>query len=172
MIHDHFQATGLCDAAQGLSDLFNICLHDDDVQDFDTRWDQVLLITSEIPEENVFEGWYKMKLQGSAQHQTVLALCDQWMNRDRASQSYQRLRTLVRRHVDQMSRTRNFKARNERIETGVVVKSHKGRNVSVERSGERQDSAEKETLAVSVVVKKHNHPLLLRKCRLTEESLL
>ena len=74
MIHDHFQATGPCDAAQGLSDLFNICLHDDDVQDFDTRWDQVLLTTSEIPEENVFEGWYKMKLQGSAQHQTVLAL--------------------------------------------------------------------------------------------------
>ena len=131
MIHDHFQATGLCDAAQGLSDLFNICLHDDDVQDFDTRWDQVLLTTSEIPEENVFEGWYKMKLQGSAQHQTVLALYDQWMNRDRASQSYQRLRTLVRRHVDQMSRTRNFKARNERIETGVVVKSR--RNVSVEK---------------------------------------
>ena len=61
-----------------------------------------------------------------------------------------------------MIRTRNFKARNGRIETGVVVKSHKGRNVSVERSGERQDSAQKETLAVSVVVRKH---------RLTEESL-
>ena len=99
MIHDHFQATGACDAAQGLSDLFNICLHDDDVQDFDTRWDRVLLTTSEIPEENVFEGWYKMKLQGSAQHQTVLALYDQWMNRDRASQSYRRLRTLARRHL-------------------------------------------------------------------------
>ena len=35
-----------------------------------------------------------------------------------------------------MIRTRNFKARNERIETGVLVKSFQGRNVSVERNVE------------------------------------
>ena len=118
-IHDRCQAIGACDAAQGLSDLFNICFHDDGLQDFDTRLDQVLLTTSEIPEENVFEGLYKMKLQGSAQHQTALAVYDQGMNRDRVLQSYQRLRTLVRRHIDQMIRTRNVEARNERIETVV-----------------------------------------------------
>ena len=125
MNHHHFQATGACDAAQGLSDLFNICLHDDDLQDFDTRLDQVLLKTSEIPEENVLEGLYKMKLQGSAQHQTVLAVYDQGMNRDRVSQSYQRLRTLVRRHIGQMIGTRNFKAWNERIETGSIGQGSK-----------------------------------------------
>ena len=36
MIYEHFRATG----AQGLSDLFKIRLQNDDVQDFDTRWDQ------------------------------------------------------------------------------------------------------------------------------------
>ena len=41
---------------QGLSDLFNICLHDDDIQDFDTRLDQALLTPSEIPTDNVLEG--------------------------------------------------------------------------------------------------------------------
>ena len=112
MIHDHFQATGAYDAAQRLSDLFNICLHDDDLQDFDTRLYQVQLTTSEMPQENVFEGLYKMKLQGSAQHQTALAVYDQGMNRDRVLQSYQRLRTLVR-HIDQMIRMRNFEARNK-----------------------------------------------------------
>ena len=30
------------DAAHGLSALFNICLHDDDIQDIDTRCDQAL----------------------------------------------------------------------------------------------------------------------------------
>ena len=35
------------------------------------------------------------------------------------------LKTMVRRHIDQMISTRHFKARNERIETGVLVKSHK-----------------------------------------------
>ena len=36
MTHEHFQSTGAYDTAQGLSDLFNICLKNDDVQDFDT----------------------------------------------------------------------------------------------------------------------------------------
>ena len=67
----------------------------------------------------------------SAQLQTVLALYDREMNRDRVSPSYPRLRTMVR-HIDQTIRTRNFKARNERIETRVLVKSHKEK-VSVER---------------------------------------
>ena len=41
MIYDHFQATGAYDAAQGLSDQFNICPQNDDVQNFDARWDQI-----------------------------------------------------------------------------------------------------------------------------------
>ena len=42
---------------------------------------------------------------------------------------------MVRQRVDPAIRTRNFKARNERFETGALVKSHKGRNVSADRSG-------------------------------------
>ena len=40
MICDHFRATGAYGTAHGLSNLFSICLHDDDTQNFDTRWDQ------------------------------------------------------------------------------------------------------------------------------------
>ena len=60
-----------------LSDLFKIRLHDDDVQDFDTRWDQALLAASERPKEMVLEGLYKSKLQDSVQLQTVLSFNDQ-----------------------------------------------------------------------------------------------
>ena len=38
IIHEHFRDT----AVQGLSFLFNLHLQNDDVQDFDTRWDQAL----------------------------------------------------------------------------------------------------------------------------------
>ena len=38
MIYDHFRRTGAYDAAQDLSDPFNVFLHEDDIQDFDTRW--------------------------------------------------------------------------------------------------------------------------------------
>ena len=38
--------------------LFNICLQNDDVRDFDTRWHQIPKGTSELP-QNVVEGLYK-----------------------------------------------------------------------------------------------------------------
>ena len=40
MIYEHFRATGAFEAVQGLSHLFSISLQNDDVQDFDVRWDQ------------------------------------------------------------------------------------------------------------------------------------
>ena len=46
MIHEHFRATGAYEAVQGLPDLFSIRLQNDDVQDFDVRWDQALLSVS------------------------------------------------------------------------------------------------------------------------------
>ena len=40
--YERFRATGAYEAVQGLSYLFTIRLQNDDVQDFDTRWDQAL----------------------------------------------------------------------------------------------------------------------------------
>ena len=111
MIYDHFQATGAYGAKDSQTDLFNICLQNDDVQDFDTRWDQIPSGTSEIPHLKVLEGLYKTKLQDSEQLQTAPAMYNQEWNRDRATPSYQRLRTVVK-HIDQMIKTRNFKAQN------------------------------------------------------------
>ena len=56
MIYEHFRATEAYEAGQGPSDLFNLRLQNDDVQDFDTRWDQAPLAASEIPTEMVLEG--------------------------------------------------------------------------------------------------------------------
>ena len=53
LLNDHSRATGSFDAAQGLSDLFGIRLHDDDVQDFDTRWDQALLAAIEVAQVKI-----------------------------------------------------------------------------------------------------------------------
>ena len=64
MINEHFRATGVHEAVQGLSDLFNFRLQNDDVQDFDTGWDQAPLAASEIPTETVLEGLHKSKFAG------------------------------------------------------------------------------------------------------------
>ena len=59
-----------------------------------------------------------MKIRESVQIQTVLAMHGHELDRSRAMPSNQRFKTVVRRHIDQMIRTRNFRARNEKIETG------------------------------------------------------
>ena len=97
MICERFRAAGACEAVQGLSDLFNIRLQSDDVQDFDVRWDQALLSASEMPSDVILEGLYKSKKQHSVQLHTV----------------------------DQPMRTRNFRVRNEVVERGSVTKSQK-----------------------------------------------
>ena len=115
MINDHVRAIGAYDAAQDPSDLFNICLHDGDIQAFDMRWDQALLAASAIP----------TKLQDSVQLQTVLALYEQETIRNSGQPSFSRLKTTVRRKTDQTMRTRNFRVRNELAERGTVTKNQK-----------------------------------------------
>ena len=43
MIYEYFRATGAHEAVQGLEDSFTVSLQNDDVQDFDVRWDHALL---------------------------------------------------------------------------------------------------------------------------------
>ena len=125
MIYEHFRATGAHEAVQGLRDLFHIRSQNDDVEEFDVRWDQALLSASETQTEMVLEGLYMSKVQDSVQLQTVLALCDRETVRNNGQPSFSRLKTSVRLHVDQTMRIRHFRVRNEVMERGVVTKSQK-----------------------------------------------
>ena len=43
MIYDYFRVTGAHDTVLDYADLSSVTLHDDNIQEFDTRWDKVLL---------------------------------------------------------------------------------------------------------------------------------
>ena len=107
MIYEYSRANGACEAVQGLSTLFSTSLQNDDVPDFDIRWDHALLPVSEMPSDMILEGLYKSKLQNSVQLQTVLALYDQETARSKEPNHFL-LKTAVKLHIDQMVRTRNF----------------------------------------------------------------
>ena len=64
MIHEYFRAAGAYEVVQGLSDLFTKSFQNDDVQDFDVRWDQALSSVSEMPSDVILEGLYKSKITG------------------------------------------------------------------------------------------------------------
>ena len=71
MINEHIRVTGAHEAVLDCSDLFRVTLQGDDVQDFDMRWDDVLL---SIRYPHVLESVYKMRIRESDQLQTVLAM--------------------------------------------------------------------------------------------------
>ena len=58
MIYEYFRATGAYEAVQGLADLFTLSLQNDDVQDFDVRWDHALLSVRAMPSDPILEGLY------------------------------------------------------------------------------------------------------------------
>ena len=55
MIYVYFRVTGAHDTALDFADLFSVTLRNDKVQDFDTRFDEVLLSMTKIPSDDVLE---------------------------------------------------------------------------------------------------------------------
>ena len=56
LIYEYFRPTGFYDEISGLSGLFIIKLENDDIRDFDLRWEQALLLTSDPPSDKVLDG--------------------------------------------------------------------------------------------------------------------
>ena len=55
MIYEYFWVTGAHEAVLDFSDLFHVALNGDDIQDFDTRWDQALLQHVKHPKRRIRE---------------------------------------------------------------------------------------------------------------------
>ena len=75
-IYDYFRVTGAHDTVLDQADLFSITLHDDYIQEFDTRWNEVLLSMSKSPSDDILESLYKLRIRESAQLKTVLEYYD------------------------------------------------------------------------------------------------
>ena len=85
----------------------------DNVKDFDTRWDEVLLSVTKIPSDDILESLYKLRIRESDQLKTVLELYDMEIHQKISMPNYQKLKTTVKRRKDQKLRLRNFDARKE-----------------------------------------------------------
>ena len=49
MIYDYFRVTGAHDTVSDYADLFSVTLRNDDVQEFDTRWDEIFTVYAQDP---------------------------------------------------------------------------------------------------------------------------
>ena len=73
-IYEYFRVTGAHDTVLDYADLLTLTLSNDDVQEFDTRWDEYLLSMSKVPTDDVLESLYKLQIRESDQFNTVLDL--------------------------------------------------------------------------------------------------
>ena len=126
MTYDCSGVTGAHDAVLDYADFFSVTLRDDNVKEFDTRWDEVLLSMSKIPSDDVLESLSKLRIRESDQLKTVLELHDMEIHQKMSVTNYHKLKTIVKRCIDKKLRLRNFDARHEKIETGAVAESRKG----------------------------------------------
>ena len=156
MIYEHSRATGAYEAAQTLTGLFTKSVQNDDVQNFDLSWDQALLSASDMPSD-ILERLYKSKSQNSVLLQTLLALCDQETARNNGKPNYSQLKTVVKLHIGEMMKTRNFRVRNDVVERDQSPRIKKDGKPALKRkcesvsSGKHMVNVPKETHVVAVM---------------------
>ena len=59
LIYEYFWVTGAHDSVENYADLFTVSLRNDDIQEFDSEWDGILLSMTKIPHDDILEGLYK-----------------------------------------------------------------------------------------------------------------
>ena len=87
---------------------------------------EVLLSKSKIPSDDILESLYKLRIRESDQLKTVLELYDMEIHQKISVPNYKKLKTMVKRSIDQKLRLRNFDARHGKIESAAVGKNRKG----------------------------------------------
>ena len=76
LIYEYFRVTGANDSVENYADLFTIGLRNDDIQEFDSKWDGILLSMTNIPPDDILEGSYKLGMREFEKLKTVLELYD------------------------------------------------------------------------------------------------
>ena len=123
LIYDCFRVTGANDSVENYADLFTISLRNEDIQEFDSKWDGILLSMTKIPHDDILEGLYKLRIRESDKLKTVLELYDLEIHQKKLEPDDHRLKTMVKRSIEQEIRNRNFGSRNGKFEKNAVVKN-------------------------------------------------
>ena len=123
LIYEYFRVTGANDSVENYADLFTIALRNDDIREFDSKWHGILLSMTKIPPDEILEGLYKLRIRKSEKLKTVLELYDLEIHQKKAGPDYHRLKTMVKRSIEQEIRNKNFWNRIGNFEKNAEVKN-------------------------------------------------
>ena len=81
------------------------------------------IVNDENPSDDTLEGLYKLRIRVSEKLKTVLELYNMVIHQKKAGPDYHRLKTMVKRSIEQDVRNKNFGARSGNYERNAVVKN-------------------------------------------------
>ena len=91
-----------------------------------------LLSMTQIPSDDMLEGLYKLRIRESEKLKTVLELYDLEIHQKKLGPDYHRLKTMVKRSIEQDIRNKNLGFRNGNFEKNAMVK-----NLGIKQFAER-----------------------------------
>ena len=115
LIYEYFRVTRANDSVENYADLFTVVLRNDDIQEFDSKWDGFFKSMTQIPPDEILESLYKLRIRESEKLKTVLELYNMDIHQKKAGSDYHRLKTMVKRSIEQNLRMKNFEARNGKL---------------------------------------------------------
>ena len=149
LIYEYFRVAGANDSVQNCADLFSLALRNDDVQEFGSKWDGILLSITKIPPDDILRESEKLK--------TVLELYNMEIHQKKAGPDYHRLKTMVKRSIEQDLRNRNLAPETEIMKETPWSRIRRQNSVDKELfeivgNKKPTGSALKETIVVSVMM--------------------
>ena len=84
----------------------------DDIQEFNTKCDEILLSMTQIESDDILENLCKLRIRESEKLKTVLELYNMEIHQKKAEPDNHRLKTMEKRSIEQNLRMKNFEARN------------------------------------------------------------
>ena len=90
LIYEYFRVTGANDSVENYADLFTVVLRNDDIQEFDSKWDGILLSMTKIPPDDILESLYNLRIRESEKLKTVLELYNMEIHQNKAGPDYHR----------------------------------------------------------------------------------
>ena len=96
LIYEYFRVIGANDSGENYADLFTLVLRNDEIQEFDSKLDGILLSMTKIPSDDILESLYKLRIRESEKLKTALELYDLEIHQKKAGPDYHRLKTMVK----------------------------------------------------------------------------
>ena len=94
LIYEYFRLTGANYSVENYADLSTLGARNDDIQEFDSKWDGILSSMTQIPSDDILEGLYKLRIRESEKLKTVLELYNMEIHQKKIGPDYRRMETM------------------------------------------------------------------------------